>query len=116
VIMDILAQAAAYFEARPTQSIEVPEWSDDPAKPVIAYFKTPNAATLSKVTREAKGDSIEMVARLVAIVVEDGNGKKLFRPLDYKELLIRTDPAALNRVAAAIMDKAEIDEVEAEKN
>jgi hypothetical protein len=114
--MNILEQAMARFEARPQHELDVPEWAADPTKPVTVYFKTPNAATLSKAAKESKGDSIENVARLVALVLTDADGKRLFAPLDYKELMVRTDPVALNRIAAAIMAEATIDTDAAEKN
>jgi hypothetical protein len=114
--MSILEQAMSRFEARPQHELDVPEWSVDPKKPVKVFYKTPNAATLSRAAREAKGDAIENVARLVALVLTDADGVRLFAPLDYKDLMVRTDPVALNRIAAAIMAEAKIDVDEAEKN
>lgn len=112
----ILEQATANFESRPLLHIDVPEWSEDPAQPVRVYFKTPNSAMLNKITKESNGSSVEEVARLVAYVVTDEKGQKLFQPLEYKTLMTHTDPVALSRVAAAIMAGARMDVADAEKN
>jgi hypothetical protein len=114
--MNILEQAMSRFEARAQHEIDVPEWSADPKKPVKVFYKTPNAATLSKAKKDAKDDSIEMVARLVALVLTDGNGERLFKYAQYKDLMVSTDPNVTNRIATAIMAEAKIDVDEAEKN
>jgi hypothetical protein len=115
-MMSILQQAISNFEDRPMSEIEVPEWSAAGGEAVKVYFKTPNAKTIDLVTRESKGSNLEMIARLVAHTVTDQNGKRLFTSADYSELMIRTDPVALNRIAAAIMAGAKVDPEAAEKN
>lgn len=113
--MSVLENAIAQFEARPTFEIEVPEWGK-PDAPLVVYYKTPNAATLSKVIKESKGDPIEQAARLVAHCARDGKGEKMFNPIDYKDLMIKVDFAIVSRIAAAIMRDARFDVGEAEKN
>ncbi len=114
--MHILQQAVANFDARPRKSVEVPEWSSDPKKPVVVYFKTPNAKMLAKAQGEAKGSMVEEAARLVAMCCTDENDKRLFTDADYTELMIRTDPRGIARVAGAILADARLDVVQAEKN
>lgn len=105
-----LDAAIAHFEGRPTHQVDVPEWGG------TIYFKTPNSMTLSKVNRAAKGDPIEMGARLVAECAMNDKGNRVFGSLDYKELMIKADPAVLGRVVEAIMTEARLDVPAAEKN
>jgi hypothetical protein len=111
----VLERAIAHFSARARNTVEVPEWG------VTVYYSTPNGATLSLVQRESKGDAIEAAARIVAHVAEDEAGKKLFSRLDYKDLMVKVDPAIVGRIAGAIMDDAKLDgtpkeQAETEKN
>jgi hypothetical protein len=108
--MNVLEAATAHWAARPVCQVEAPEWG------ITVYFKTPNGMQLAKVNRESKGEPIEAAARLVAECAMDGNGQKLFKPLDYKDLLIRCDPAVVSRIANAIMAEAKLDAAKAEKN
>ena len=62
------------------------------------WFKTPNPATIEKVDASTTGGVVEKAARLVALVAQNEDGSKMFVPLDYKELMIGTDPNALGRL------------------
>lgn len=119
--MSILARAIAQFQNRPLHDVDVPEWSEDHKSGFKIHFKTPNGATLSKVHKESKGDPIEAAARLVALCALDANGEKLFAPLDYRDIMVRTDPAVFSRIANRMMEEAKLDTspsglADAEKN
>lgn len=114
--MGVLDRAIAHFDARAQQSVAVPEWAEKPGQDFLVYFKSPNPATLSRVQTESKGDAVQMMARLVCHCATDESGKKLFAPLDHKEMMLRVDPAVLTRVANAIMAEARLDPEGAEKN
>lgn len=107
--MRVLDRAIAQFQNRPVFEIEVPEWGEGET-PLIVYYKTPNAATLSRINREAKGDPIEIAARLVAErSLVDADGTKMFKPIDYKTLMVQADPAVFSRIAQKIMKDAKLD-------
>lgn len=114
--MNVMEQAILAFESRPVKEVAVPEWSADPAQPVVIYFKTPNAKTLAKVQAEAGANAMEQAARLVAIVAMDSAGNRLFTDAGYTDLMIRTDPRGLMRAYTAILADARIDVTAAEKN
>lgn len=107
--MSVLERAIAQFHNRPVHEIDVPEWSEDGKSSFIVTFRTPNAATLSKVNRESKGDGIEAAARLVALCALDAKGEKLFQALDYKALMLSTDPAVFGRIANRMMEESKLD-------
>lgn len=107
--MSVLDRAIAQFQSRPTHEVDVPEWSEDGASEFKVYFKTPNGSTLSKVHKESKGDPIEAAARMVALCALDGNGERLFKPLDYADIMKRTDPAVFSRIAGRMMEEAKLD-------
>jgi hypothetical protein len=106
----VLERAIAHFEARPRKKVACPEWGCE------VWFRTPNAATLSQVVRESKGDPIEQAARLVAHCARLEDDTPMFARLDYKTLMIQVDPAVVSRIANAMMDEAKIDVEAAEKN
>jgi len=112
----VLDMIAAPFEGRPRHCVAVPEWSHDPEKPFQVWFRVPNAATLSAVQKESDGDQVKYVALLVVKVAETEACERMFRPLDYKELMMRVDPAGLARLGAAILKVSQVDSREAEKN
>jgi len=105
----VLERAIAHFQAKPRNKVEVPEWG------VTVFYGTPNGVTLSLVHRDSKGDPVEMAARMVAHIAEDEAGKKLFSRLDYKDLMVKVDPAVVQRIAEAIMKDARLDGTPAER-
>lgn len=98
--MSILAAAIAHYESLPVQMIDVPEWG------ATIYYRTPNAQTLAICQRESNGNAHEFGARLVATCSMNEAGERLFNKLDYKDLMLRTDPGVLSRVAGAIAAQA----------
>jgi hypothetical protein len=105
--MGILDRAIEHFQSRPTHDVDVPEWGEGGQFKV--YFRTPNGSILSRVNKESKGDPIEAAARMVALCSLDGNGEKLFKPLDYADIMKKTDPAVFSRIAARMMEEAKLD-------
>jgi hypothetical protein len=106
--MSILQHAKRNFAARPRQEIEVPEWADESGKPTTVYFKTANPATIDKVTTESQGRSLEMCARLICLVAQDADGKPLFGPMDWDELMLSTEHKVLDRIASKMMRAAKL--------
>lgn len=112
--MSVLERALGHFEARPRFEVDCPEWG------AVVFFKVPNLATFAKVQADAK-NAVEMTARLVARCAEHEDGKRMFGDLDYKDLMTRTDPAVVRRIADAIMARSNLaggdaDVLDAEKN
>lgn len=107
--MSVLDRAIAQFQNRPLHNVDVPEWSEDGKSEFRVYFKTPNGSVLSKVHKESNGDPIEAAARMVALCSLDEKSEKLFAPLDYKDIMKRTDPAVFSRIANRMMEEAKLD-------
>lgn len=101
----VLERALAQFDTRATHSVEVPEWGEA-GKPLTVYFRAPNAATLSKVTRDSEGDAVKQMAMLVAQCALDEKGGRLFTNMNWRDLFDGTDPAVVGRIAGAIMAEA----------
>lgn len=114
--MNVLERAKQAFADRKMQSMEMPEWTPPGEAVVQVWFKTPNPATIEKVDASTTGGVVEKAARLVALVAQNEDGSKMFVPLDYKELMIGTDPNALGRLYLAIVSAAKLDADTAEKN
>jgi hypothetical protein len=113
--MSMLELMRSQWDSRPQHEVEVTELHQG-GKPVVFFFKAPNAATLSKVLRESKGDMIEQAVLVFIHCVTDANGKRLFNTADKTELMQHVDFSIVNRVAAEIMKLAKLDVGEAEKN
>lgn len=113
--MNIIERAQAHWDSRPQHEIEVAEWGEKGAALTVC-FRTPNAATLSRVVKESKGDTIEQAARLVVACATDMNGERLFKPADAVTLMKHVDPGVVTRIAAKIMAEARFDVEESEKN
>jgi hypothetical protein len=114
----VIERAIAQFENRPTHTVEVPEWGEG-GKPLVVHFRTPNAATLSKVNREADGDPVKQACMLVAQAALDEKSSRMFTNMNWKDLFDRADPGVTTRIANAIMEHARVDEeavAAAEKN
>lgn len=108
--MNVLERAREHFENRARGSVEVPEWG------VTVYFKAPNLVTMDKIGTESKGGPHERAARLVAACATDEAGNRMFKTLDYKELMIAADAGVVARISAAIMELVKVDPDEAAKN
>ncbi len=112
---DILDRAIAAFVNRPVASLEVQEWKDGDGNPTVVYFKTPNAAVVSNVTRKAK-DGVERAAMIVIAMATDEKGERLFGDGHLHDFMTSIDPFVTSRIAAAILKDARIDDQSAEKN
>lgn len=99
------------FSGRAVKTVEVPGW------PEPVYFKVPNLSTLKQTMADAKGDPVEMQARVVVACAEDGKGVKIWpNKIDYTEVMTRIDPGIVARIANAIMAEAKLDVAAAEGN
>lgn len=113
--MNILERAQASWDSRALNQIEVPEWGETDV-PLMVYFRTPSAATLSKVLRDSKGGQIEQAVYAVIYCATDKEGNKLFKSADFTTLMHKVDYSVVNRIAEAIMKAAKLDVAQAEKN
>lgn len=113
--MKLIDKLMADFDARPVFDIDVPGWGDKGA-PLKVYFKEPSLAIIKKIRADAKGDEIEMGARIVALCALDAQGNKLFDATDYMHLMRRASGAGVNVISTAIMEKVTPDMPGAEKN
>lgn len=115
---DLIDRVIAHYDARKTYTVDVPEWGE-PGKPLVIFFKAPTLAILSKVRKDADGDELKMAALLVAQCARDEAGKALFRPMNWRDIFDKADPAVVQRISAAIMEQVHFDEAavaDAEKN
>jgi hypothetical protein len=114
--MALIDRVIAHYKGLPREVIEVPEWGDD-SGPVRIYYTVPTLHEVGRVRREAKGDEIEMAARLIALKAEDESGNKLFQMGDHMKMTRMGHPEVVSRVSAEITKHlAPPDPREAEKN
>ena len=102
--MSIKDKLKAHYAERARHELYIPEADE------TVYFKTPNLATLKQVTADSKGNPIEMQARLVVSCCTDANGEKIWKPIEYADLMREYDPAVVARIANTITEKANLTE------
>lgn len=115
----LIERVVAHYDNRPVYTVEVPEWGEGEGRPLVVHYKAPTLATLSRARREAPGDELKAASVLVAQCALDASGNPLFKPMAWRDIFERADPAVVQRISAAIMDKVNFGEsaVEAaEKN
>ena len=108
----ILERVKAHREALGRKQIEVSEWPDDEGAPTIFYA---SPITLSEMRRWYKGITGEDISVLVDVVIakaEDKDGKKVFTLEDKQPLLKTAEFSVLSRIATAMMDHDDADELE----
>mgnify|MGYP001054892153 CR=1 FL=1 len=71
---------------------------------------------LKQVMADAKGDPIEMQARIVVACAMNEKGERIWQRLDYSELMREYDPAIVARIANLIMAEAKLDVPASEGN
>lgn len=114
----LLTRARQHHAEKDRVEIPVPEWSDDPDKPTIIYATPMSLANRKAVYKQAKGDDIEVLARIVVMKAQDEDGQRLFKPADLNTLMYHVDAEVVARIAEAIMvaDGAPVTIEDAEKN
>jgi len=108
----ILERVKAHREALGRKEIEVAEWSDDDGAPTIFYA---SPITLSEMRKWYKGITGEDISVLVDVVIakaEDKDGKKVFTMEDKQPLLRTAEFSVLSRIATAMMDHDDADDLE----
>lgn len=115
--MSVLEKARSHFLERLQEmgSVEVPEWE------CTIYFKKAESLNVQKRIAKRlndKGGTGEdaMVQALIERAM-DAEGKKLFTPKDYTELMSSTDKNVIAKILEEISKQSESETVEeAEKN
>ena len=110
--MSVIDIAKSHFDNIGVQSMEVSEWKDENAKPVILYW---NPITLLEKNRLLKkSDTLNDIAILADVLVMkalDKDGKKVFKLEDKQTLMNSADPNILQRIAQKMVEVPSIDEL-----
>ena len=110
--MSVIDIAKSHFENIGVQSMEVSEWKDENAKPVILYW---NPITLLEKNRLLKkSDTLNDIAILADVLVMkalDKDGKKVFKLEDKQTLMENADPNILQRIAQKMVLVPSIDDL-----
>ena len=110
--MSVIDIAKSHFDNIGVQSMEVSEWKDENAKPVILYW---NPITLLEKNRLLKkSDTLNDIAILADVIVMkalDKDGKKVFKLEDKQTLMNSADPNILQRIAQKMVEVPSIDEL-----
>jgi hypothetical protein len=100
--MTILNKAKAHFREianSGTGSIEVPEWD------TTIYWKIggQNFASQNKIMELTNsGKTAEALVEMMIMRSLDGDGKKLFRPMDKTEIMREVDPNVILKIVTAM--------------
>lgn len=98
--MKIIDRAKTHFESLGTQSITIPEWSDENGNPTTIYWNPINLAEKKKIFRSQ--DSLTDAGILVDIIIMkalDKDGNKLFSLEDKLVLMHKVDSDIISRIA-----------------
>ena len=110
--MSVIDIAKSHFDNIGVQSMEVSEWKDENAKPVILYW---NPITLLEKNRLLKkSDTLNDIAILADVLVMkalDKDGKKVFKLEDKQTLMNSADPNILQRIAQKMVEVPSIDDL-----
>ena len=110
--MKIIDRAKSHFESLGVQSIEVPEWKDEDGKPTVIYW---NPITLSEKNKLfKKSDNMSDVSILADILIMkalDKDGNKIFTLEDKIPLMHKVDSDVLSKVASAMVQAINPEEV-----
>lgn len=96
--MSIIDNAKAHFSAKDNNRVEVPEWSDNPDKPVVLVFDKMTMAHNIKVYKKHKGDVMGSQVSLLIWLAKTEDGKPAFEEKDRIYLENSVDPTVLYRV------------------
>jgi hypothetical protein len=110
--MKIIDRAKTHFENLGVQSIEVPEWKDEDGNPSVIYW---NPITLSEKNKLfKKSDNMSDVSILADILIMkalDKDGNKVFTLEDKIPLMHKVDSDVLSKVASAMVQAINPEEV-----
>ena len=101
----ILATAKAHFYKMQNQEIEIPEWSEDQNKPLVAYYSAPSLKIRQEITKRSKGQESRQMALTLILCLEDEERNKMFadNAENLAALISDVDPAVIARVAKTIL-------------
>jgi len=108
----ILERVKAHREALGRREIEVPEWSDDDGAATILYSSPVTLAEMRKWYKGISGEDISVLVDVVISKAEDKDGAKVFTLEDKQPLLRTAEFTVLSRVATAMLDHDDADDLE----
>ena len=98
----LLDQIVAAHRGAELRWLDVPEWSDDPDKPVRVYWAPLTLAEGAPAHKVPREKELEAWAELVCKKALDKDGKRLFEDGDEIVLFRNTDGLALTRLWIAM--------------
>lgn len=108
--MDLLNRIRQQGRAQELRRLEVPEWGEvtaegvnDPAQPLVAWYRAVTLEDQSFVHQAANGDRWKMAAHLVALKLLDADGKRLFRQIDATVLMEEAQFDVVTRLSMAML-------------
>ena len=110
--MKIIERAKSHFESLGVQSIEVPEWKDEDGKPTIIYWNPITLSEKNKLFKKSDNMSdVSILADIVLMKALDKNGNKVFTLEDKLALMHKVDSDVLSKVATAMVQAINPEEV-----
>ena len=103
-----LDTAKAHFSGAPLDHLDVPEWGEEPERPLRVFFRSKmTIRERDRLYNKPEGGSytgFATMARCVALMALDERGKRLFNELDdLHALTYEVDQAIVTRIAARIL-------------
>lgn len=110
---DILDRARAHFSNMGRRRVEVPEWGEDGA-PAIFFAPSLTLRDRQSVERRCKGDVATRMILTVIMFAQKEDGTRAFTDDASTRRAFETevDPAVVARLAAAILQVSESDDLE----
>lgn len=112
--MSVLDRAKAHFQLQEIRALEVPEWGDSPAAPLVVFCKPVTLEQKAKLARLAKNEAsgLELLVYALIELALDAGGEKLFTLADKKALMSQVDPDVVSRVAGWLLTPPDAEAIE----
>lgn len=84
-----------------TDTVEVPEWGDEPGKPLVIHYRPPTLNDTAEAMKAAPGNPIRQNVDIFCMIAQNPDGSPMFKRIDGIELMAKADPV----VMATVMQK-----------
>ena len=109
---EIMERVKAHRENLGRQVIEVPEWGERGDAPLMIYSKPIVMAEMRKWYKGINNDDIGVLVDLIIAKAENRDETKIFSTEDKQGLLRGAEFSVLSRIAGAIMESDDPDDIE----
>lgn len=113
--MRAIEAAKLHLASQGRREVEVPEWGEEPGKPLIVTFTPLTVAEHRKLFPAGKSPDAQLFVDTLIQKAKDADGKPMFTFDDRHALMTEVDSGVIARVAGAILATAP-SEGEAAKN